>query len=314
MVTADKDNKEKRLASLSRKCRIILSEIQMLGDQLMEESFYHRQLYDFITECLAAAEHLESQPVPAFPGMRDFVNRQYFHILNAMKDLFSRMVLLGGDNCFTPDKWKNRDKTTLFFANYVMMHQNYRSLKDIIGEYFVDAYKSSYELVCDEHSPLFDVSEMHYMEVRSELASVRNVAGSVLGELEFKDRLTESDLVILSEQISEILKNAVLHGNKQDQRKKVMIWYRLTDKFFKLIVGDEGEGFTNLEEWNAFNKKRNEALKKGDMEEMLKYVQYKGPHSTAEDGGNSLFAAIEYWDSSLVYNARRNKVAALKYL
>ena len=36
-------------------------------------------------------------------------------------------------------------------------------------------------------------------------------------------------------------------------------------------------------------------------------------YSEDDDGGNALFAAVEFWDSGLIYNNKRNKVAALKY-
>jgi translation elongation factor EF-1beta len=195
-----------------------------------------------------------------------------------------------------------------------MMHQNYRALKELIAGYFVDQYKSSYELICDHDSPLFDIQGLKSMSIRSELALIRPTAVTMLRELGVSDRIDDSELQVLEEQISEIVKNAVIHGNRKEPEKTVSIWFGLDEKSFRLIVEDQGSGFANLEEWNEFNRKRNEALKKGDMEEIINYVQYRTPDSTEHDGGNALFAAVEFWDSSLVYNYRRNKVAALKYL
>ncbi|MDD5066254.1 MAG: ATP-binding protein [bacterium] len=153
---------------------------------------------------------------------------------------------------------------------------------------------------------------MKYIEFFSDMNMIRNVSRNIVKNITLNN--PHFSLTILEGQISEIIKNAVKHGNKCDARKKVKIWYLTSDKQFKIIVEDEGKGFTNFNEWNEFNKLRNEALKRGNIEEMLKYVQYKGPESRDDDGGNSLFAALEYWDSSLVYNNKKNKVAAVKYL
>jgi hypothetical protein len=77
-------------------------------------------------------------------------------------------------------------------------------------------------------------------------------------------------------------------------------------------VQDEGEGFKRLEEWNEFNRKRNECFKKQDFEEMAQYVSFVTAESDENDGGNALFAAVEYWDAGLVFNSRKNCVAAAK--
>ena len=46
---------------------------------------------------------------------------------------------------------------------------------------------------------------------------------------------------------------------------------------------------------------------------MLKYINYRGPNSTDMDGGNALFAAIEYWNGGMIYNLKRNKVSVIRY-
>ena len=45
---------------------------------------------------------------------------------------------------------------------------------------------------------------------------------------------------------------------------------------------------------------------------MGKYVAYTTPESDEYDGGNALFAAVEYWDGGVVFSEKRNKVAVLK--
>ena len=165
------------------------------------------------------------------------------------------------------------------------------------------------QLIIDPESPLFDNDGMMYCEFPSNLDKIREYTEVIIQRV--PSTLYQEKLV-LEQQISEILKNAIKHGNKSDNSKNIKVFYSYTGDTFRIIVEDEGEGFKLLEEWNEFNRKRNEAIAKKDIELMLKYVTYKGPHSTDADGGNSLFAALEYWDSGLVYNENRNKVAALK--
>ena len=45
---------------------------------------------------------------------------------------------------------------------------------------------------------------------------------------------------------------------------------------------------------------------------MAAYVSYRTNDSDPQDGGNALFAALEYWDGGFVYNDKRNAVAMLK--
>jgi hypothetical protein len=104
----------------------------------------------------------------------------------------------------------------------------------------------------------------------------------------------------------------VRHGNQNDIRKKVKIWFSFTADDARLIVEDEGGGFKNLEEWNDFYHKRMACFYKQDFDGMTDYVSYRTEDSTDDDGGNALFAAVEYWNDGVVYNERRNAVAVGK--
>jgi hypothetical protein len=117
------------------------------------------------------------------------------------------------------------------------------------------------------------------------------------------------EINMLEQQISELIKNAVRHGNKNDPNKSVYIWFSFDAWRARLIVEDEGEGFQNIEEWNEFYRKRTECYQRGDYEEMLNYLQFRTAESSEDDGGNALFAAIEYWNDGIVFNDARNAVA-----
>jgi hypothetical protein len=79
-----------------------------------------------------------------------------------------------------------------------------------------------------------------------------------------------------------------------------------------LIVEDEGEGFQELEKWNEFNRKRLQCLYEQNFEQLGDFVSFRTARSDDYDGGNALFAALEYWNAGFVYNSARNGVAMRK--
>ena len=107
-------------------------------------------------------------------------------------------------------------------------------------------------------------------------------------------------------------KKCFLDGNHCDINKKVTVWYSFSPTHAHIIVQDEGEGFQDLEKWNEFNKKRLECLHNNDFMELSNYVSFRTKESDSQDGGNALFAALEYWNGGFVYNGKRNAVAMLK--
>ena len=103
-----------------------------------------------------------------------------------------------------------------------------------------------------------------------------------------------------------MIKNAIKHGNKNDPNKIIRVWYKADPDCFKLIIEDQGEGFQEIEEWNKFNQKRNEAIMDQDMEKIAQMVSFKAEKNDEKDGGNALFAALEYWDSGLIFNNKKD--------
>ncbi len=164
------------------------------------------------------------------------------------------------------------------------------------------------ELRSDENNLLFDRTGMLYKEFPSDYRQIRYFTLLIVqaAPLEIKG------INLLEQQISEIIKNAVKHGNQCDIRKKVRVWYSFSPTHAHLIVEDDGKGFKDLEKWNEFNRRRLECLYSQDFEELANYVSFRTSRSDEHDGGNALFAALEYWDGGFVYNERRNGVAMLK--
>jgi len=165
------------------------------------------------------------------------------------------------------------------------------------------------EILVDGAHRLFEKEGMFFKEFPSDFRQVRFF--SMLIAQKAPAEIKEINL--LEQQISELIKNAVRHGNKKDPAKKIKIWASFSREHAHLIVEDEGAGFRKIEEWNDFNRKRNQCFANQNFEELEKYFSYRTEESTDEDGGNALFATLEYWDGGVVFNDHRNTVAVYKH-
>ena len=144
------------------------------------------------------------------------------------------------------------------------------------------------EIRVDENSPLFEKTGMLHKEFPSDFRQIRYFTLLIV---QFAPPDIK-DVNLLEQQISEIIKNAVKHGNKCDAKKKVRIWYSFSPEHAHLIVEDEGEGFKDLEKWNDFNRRRSSLLEGEDFEALAEYVSFRGEKADDNDGGNALFAAL----------------------
>jgi hypothetical protein len=164
------------------------------------------------------------------------------------------------------------------------------------------------EIQIDENSPLFSKEGLEYREFPSDFAKIRYNAMLLVHSA--PSSIKESNL--LEQQVSELVRNGIIHGNKYDPQKILKVWYSFTSKEIRLIVEDQGEGFKEIREWNEFNKKRLDCLKNQDLNRLENYISFRGKFTTGSDGGNALFAAVEYWNAGLVFNNKCNAVAAKK--
>ncbi len=164
------------------------------------------------------------------------------------------------------------------------------------------------KILVDGASPLFDRAGMHHKSFPSDLRQVRYFTLLVVQKapMEFKE------INLLEQQISELIKNAVKHGNRNDPHKAVEVWFRYDEESARLIVQDEGAGFRRIEQWNEFNRIRTECFQSQDFERMSEYVSFITEDSDEHDSGNALFAALEYWDGGVVFTERRNCVAVAR--
>ena len=166
------------------------------------------------------------------------------------------------------------------------------------------------KILIDESSPLFVKEGMEYREFPSDFSKIRY--NTLLLVSSAPSRIKETNL--LEQQVSELVRNGVIHGNKYDPNKIIKIWFSFSKNSAHIIVEDEGDGFKEIYEWNEFNRKRLECLKNQDYVRLENYISFRGKNSTGGDGGNALFAALEYWNAGLVFNAKCNAIAAKKII
>ncbi|MDR1307183.1 MAG: ATP-binding protein [Treponema sp.] len=164
------------------------------------------------------------------------------------------------------------------------------------------------KLIVDENNELFDAQGMKYVEFKSDFSKIREYSAKILERC--PKQFLEGNL--LEQQLSEIIKNGIKHGNKCDISKKLKVWYDLRHRV-RFIMEDEGEGFLRLDEWNDFYKKRQTALYNQDFDLFLKMASYRGPESDETDGGNSLVAVLEFWNGGMIYNDAKNKIGVVRW-
>jgi hypothetical protein len=164
------------------------------------------------------------------------------------------------------------------------------------------------EIQVNGASPLFSTEGMQYKEFASDFKNIRYY--TLLMVSSAPSRIKERNL--LEQQVSELIKNGITHGNKNDPRKILKIWYSFTHESARIIVEDEGPGFNEIKEWNEFNRRRLECLQSQNFDKLVDFISFRSQSSDEKDGGNALFAALEYWSSGLVFNDKHNAVAAKK--
>lgn len=158
-------------------------------------------------------------------------------------------------------------------------------------------------ITIDEHHPLLDTRGMFHKEFPSDIRQLRYFTLLIVQKAprEFHE------VNLLEQQIGEIIKNAIEHGNGGDRAKTVDVWYAFEEHAARLVVQDKGPGFQEVERWNAFLKERNEWFGQQNLDRMAEFVSFRTGNSHDPDSGNALLAAVEYWNAGIAVNDLRNK-------
>ena len=160
----------------------------------------------------------------------------------------------------------------------------------------------------DDNHSLMDNTNLFYKEFPSDFRQIRYFTLLIVQKAPPEIR----EINLLEQQISELIKNAVKHGNGSDPDKLVKVWYTFSEDNARIIIEDEGEGFKEIRTWNEFNGKRTECLANEDYEGLAEYVAFRTEKSDDNDGGNAMFAALEYWNDGVVFTEKANCVAVGK--
>ncbi|QEN08714.1 STAS domain-containing protein [Oceanispirochaeta crateris] len=160
-------------------------------------------------------------------------------------------------------------------------------------------------IIQDDNHILMNSDGMYSKEFNLDLRRVRRLSQLILQKAppEIKE------INLLEQQISEIIKNGVRHGNKNDPNKKIKIWFSFSKTHAHIILQDEGNGFKNIQHWNDFYRRKMKAYDERDFETLINYLSYRTSDSKDEDGGNALFAAVEFWNKGVVISQKGNTIA-----
>ncbi len=82
----------------------------------------------------------------------------------------------------------------------------------------------------------------HFLEISSEKKNIKDVE-SLMADINSVFGLTEEEYNKMMIAVTEVVMNAIIHGNKENSNKKVKIYVEHDKKNMKIIVIDEGEGF-----------------------------------------------------------------------
>ena len=87
------------------------------------------------------------------------------------------------------------------------------------------------------------IKESHYrVTIKSDPNEIQNVE-KFTEKLTAKLKFSDQDKDSLAISITEIVNNAIMHGNKSDKNKKVVIDYICSSNDITITVQDEGAGF-----------------------------------------------------------------------
>ncbi|HPX26628.1 MAG TPA: ATP-binding protein [Treponemataceae bacterium] len=153
-------------------------------------------------------------------------------------------------------------------------------------------------------------NSMHVRQIQSKDTLIRYYAMQTVKTLPMND----IEKKLLEQQISELIQNAVVHGNKNREELIVNIRYLYKNNVFTIILQDEGNGFTEFEHWKQWNEKRSKLEQDKNAEEFSMYASYqkRGSFNPCGFGGTGLFAAFEYWDKEFSFSKEGNTLTASK--
>ncbi|MEK7485868.1 MAG: hypothetical protein AABZ60_16220 [Planctomycetota bacterium] len=129
--------------------------------------------------------------------------------------------------------------------NHHLMFKVYKELRHELNARQIMTYKKANELIVDDNSLLFDTTGMKNYAFPSDISKMREFAMEVLENLPER---YQALAFLLEYNVSELIKNAIRHGNNCDYNKQIFVHSEITPHYFRIIVMQQGRGFLNLED------------------------------------------------------------------
>lgn len=82
----------------------------------------------------------------------------------------------------------------------------------------------------------------HFLEIESERNNINKVE-ALMHKANKDFGLTNDKFAKMMIAVTEIIMNAIVHGNKENPQKKVRVYAEHDEKVMRIAVTDEGEGF-----------------------------------------------------------------------
>jgi serine/threonine-protein kinase RsbW len=99
-----------------------------------------------------------------------------------------------------------------------------------------------YSTLNDMDKPNVQASELYTLQLPSKQESI-TLLENLIEEIAGKHNISEDTFANMMTCLSEVVNNAIVHGNKLDESKKVIVNADLEGKRIIWTVTDEGEGF-----------------------------------------------------------------------
>jgi serine/threonine-protein kinase RsbW len=81
-----------------------------------------------------------------------------------------------------------------------------------------------------------------YLEINSEKKYIKNVEALMM-QANSEFGLADEDYNKMMIAVTEVVMNAIMHGNKENTYKKVKIYVEFDSVMIKIVIMDEGDGF-----------------------------------------------------------------------
>lgn len=247
-----------------------------------------------------------------FDELRQFLFHNYSVFIDLLKMLFYQIIFYTNkQNIMELIASSDNPAFDFIGGNYLLLTMNFKKIKNAINQFYFKDIKLKDELIIDNNTELWLVSDMEHDIFPSDINKIVEYTETVIKPTSGK--ISSDDFQVLHHEVSELIINAIKHGNKNDVNKIIRLWYKFQDDCYKFIIEDQGEGFKDLEKWNEFNRERNRAIQIKNIKLMEKFALYRPEGSDNTKGGSTFFGALQYWDSGVIFNSKRNKIVTMKY-